>query len=105
MTSRENGPDDIDTEGKAVPPYEGRRRSGDVRAREKSIKGGAKIAGATGPVTDDDAKAAAPERTDRGATASPSDREPTERSAQRGSEDTGTGPAHRRGTGRAEDQS
>lgn len=105
MTSRANGPDDIDTEGKATPPYEGRRRSGDVQGKEKSSKGGAKTAGATGPVKDDDMKAAAPERTERGATASPSGRESTERSAERGSEDTGTGPAHHRGTGRAEDQS
>ncbi|MEW1693846.1 hypothetical protein ACIQOF_39020 [Streptomyces sp. NPDC091265] len=105
MTSRANGPEDVDTEGKSIPPYEGRRRSGDVQDKGRSSRGGAKTAGARGPVKDDEMKAAAPERTERGATASPSDRKSTERSAERGSENTETGPAHHRGTGRAEDKS
>ncbi|MFJ4918857.1 hypothetical protein [Streptomyces sp. NPDC088725] len=104
MTKDPNRPDDMDSEGKAVPPYEGRRKSADTSGKEKSSRGGARTGGATGPVEDDEMKAADPEKTARGATASPSDERPARRSRNSGG-DEGTGPAHKRGTRRAEDQS
>lgn len=36
-----NGPEGVDTEGKAVPPYEGRRESADVGGRQESSRDGA----------------------------------------------------------------
>ena len=63
--------DDPDTEGRAVPPYEGRRETADVDPSEDSTKDGAKTAGATGPVEDPEMKAPDPADTDRGAVAIP----------------------------------
>lgn len=57
MTTSPN-PDDPDTEGTTIPPYDGRRESADVDGPEESVKDGARTGGATGPVesdTDDDA--------------------------------------------------
>jgi hypothetical protein len=103
-TDRPEDPDTMGSEKRAVPPYEGRRTSADVKGKGKSAKDGAKTAGATGPVTDDDMKAAEPERTERGATRSPADEEPARRSRGSGGDEGGTGPAHEPGTPRAEDQ-
>ena len=99
-------PDDADTDGRAVPPYEGRRKSADVAGKEKTSKDGARTAGATGPVEDDDMKAPEPGRTRGGATASPADEQagrPDDGRPPR--RRPGTGPAHHRGTPRGEDQS
>lgn len=107
MTSGPNANENPDTTGKTVPPYEGRRETADVD-EEGSTKGGAKTAGATGPVMDDESKAPEPSETERGATASPSDEQPASESAdtERKGDDLGTetSPSHTTGTGRAEDQ-
>jgi hypothetical protein len=71
-----NGPEGVDTTGKAVPPYEGRRESADVDSQPESTKDGVKVGGATGPVEDDEMKAPDPADTPRGATGSPSDEQP-----------------------------
>lgn len=57
MTTSPN-PDNPDTEGTTIPPYDGRRESADVDGPEESVKDGARTGGATGPVesdTDDNA--------------------------------------------------
>ncbi|WP_329138804.1 hypothetical protein OG552_31705 [Streptomyces sp. NBC_01476] len=99
-------PDSIDTEGKAVPPYEGRRQAASASGREEMpARGGAKTGGATGPVEDEEMKAADPESTPGGATESPADEKTARRRKRSRSDDEGTGPAHQRGAPRAEDQS
>lgn len=55
-----------DTGGRAMPPYEGRRETADVGDQSESVKEGAKVAGATGPVRDDEPKGADPADTARG---------------------------------------
>ena len=76
MTSGPNANEDPDTEGRAVPPYEGRTTSGDVDRPEGSTKAGAGTAGATGPVEDTAPKAPDPADTERGEHASPGEDEP-----------------------------
>ncbi|MDJ0347043.1 hypothetical protein QMK19_38370 [Streptomyces sp. H10-C2] len=109
MIREPNRPDDIDTEGKAVPPYEGRRTSAHVKGNAEPTKGGVKTGGASGPVEDDDMKAPEPSRTRGGATGSPADEKAAGGSRRSPSgdaaDDDGTGPAHQRGASRAEDQS
>ena len=97
--------DDPDTEGRTVPPYEGRRETADVEDQSESVKDGAKTAGATGLVEDDQMKAPEPAETERGAVASPTDEQPADQMPE--SEDTadGVGPAHIPGTPRGEDLS
>ncbi len=98
-----NGPEGVDTAGKVVPPYDGRRESADVDSKEQSIKGGAKTAGATGPVADDEMKAPDPANTEGGATAAPADEQPASQMPETDPDDEGVGPAHTKGTQRAED--
>lgn len=105
MAKEKSRPDDIDTGDRAVPPYEGRRKAADVGDKEKSTKDGARTGGATGPVEDPDMKSADPAKTERGATRSPGDERPAERTKRSRSADEGTGPSHHGGTSRAEDQS
>ena len=102
MTHDPDSPDGIDTENKAVPPYEGRRETADVAGTEESIRAGAKVGGATGPVEDDESKAPEPEATDRGATGSPADEQPATQMQQSDLDDDRVGPAHTAGTGRGE---
>jgi hypothetical protein len=106
-------PDGIDTEGKAVPPYEGRRESADVTdpsyrgptgGEPASSREGARVGGATGPVVDDEPKAPDPADTPGGATGSPSDEQPASLAPQTDRDDDRVGPTHHEGTGRAEDQ-
>jgi hypothetical protein len=104
MAKESDRPDDVDTTGKAVPPYEDRRGSADVGGKGESTQNGAKTGGATGPVEDDEMKAADPRKTPGGATGSPSDEQPAEKIVERRGDDEGTGPAHHRGTPRAEEQ-
>ena len=99
-----NGPEGVDTTGKTVPPYEGRRESADIDAKEESVKDGAKVGGATGPVADDEPKAPEPAGTLRGATGSPSDEQPASEMPETDLDDDMVGPAHQAGTPRAEDQ-
>jgi hypothetical protein len=72
-TESHTGGSDPDTEGRTLPPYEGRRKTADVDDQSKSEKEGAKTAGATGPVRDDEMKAPDPADTARGPQASPAD--------------------------------
>jgi hypothetical protein len=99
-----DGPEGVDTEGKTVPPYEGRRESADVDSQAESTKDGAKVGGATGPVEDDEMKAADPADTERGATGSPADEQPASQMPETDLDDDAVGPAHEPGTGSAENQ-
>jgi hypothetical protein len=99
------GGNDPDTEGSAVPPYAGRRESADVDDQSKSEKEGAKVAGATGPVRDDEMKAPDPADTERGGQASPADEQPADQMPESEASDAGVGPAHVVGTPRGEDLS
>ncbi|MCM2425117.1 hypothetical protein [Streptomyces sp. RKAG337] len=103
MMSEPKQPDEIDTEGRTLPPYEGRKKSANVSSdKAQSVKSGVKTAGAAGPVEDDDMKAPDPRDTPGGATSSPAHERSVSRSSK--ADDDGTGPAHQRGTPRAEDQ-
>jgi len=108
MTKKPHSPSGDDQKSVA-PPYEGRRKSGQVKRSVDESKGSENTGGASGPVADDDMKAPDPSRTPGGATGSPADREAARSSTDGPSggdrEDHGTGPAHHRGTRRGEDQS
>jgi hypothetical protein len=97
-------PDDIDTAGRAVPPYEGRRTTADVDAPDSAYRDGANVGGATGPVEAEQPPAGDAEDTPRGAAASPADEQPASRAPETDLDDDRVGPAHHSGTGRAEDQ-
>jgi hypothetical protein len=105
MAANPNRPDGIDTEGKAVPPYEGRRESADVKEQEAARKGGAKVGGASGPVDDPEMSAPDPNDAPGGATGSPADEQSASQASQTDGDDEGVGPAHQPGTRRAEDRS
>ena len=91
--------------GSAVPPYEGRRETADVdTSGDSADRDGANVAGATGPVEDDEMKAPDPSDTARGAVASPADEQPATPGGAP-AEDEGVGPSHSVGQTRAEDQS
>ena len=102
-TNSDVGANDPDTEGRTVPPYEGRRGTADVDPQEKSTKDDAKTAGATGPVDDPEMKAPDPAGTARGAVASPADEQPADQMPESETSDPGVGPAHVPGTSRGED--
>jgi hypothetical protein len=105
MTDDPQAPDGIDTEGKAVPPYEGRRESADIRSEEAATDQGVRVGGATGPVENDTVSAPDPGDSPGGATGSPADEQPADAAPATGADDEGVGPAHMGGTPRAEDQS
>lgn len=104
MTSSPN-PDSPDTEGKTVPPYDDRKKGADVDSQDESTKDGAKTGGASGLVEDDESKAPDPAQTEGGATASPADEQPASEVTTTDTDPDVTGPAHEKGTGRAEDKS
>jgi hypothetical protein len=104
-TESHTGGSEPDTEGRTLPPYEGRRESADVEDQSKTEKKGAKTAGATGPVRDDEMKAPDPADTARGRHASPADEQPGDQMPKSESSDLGVGPAHVSGTQRGEDLS
>jgi hypothetical protein len=95
----------VDTDGRTVPPYEGRRDTADVDGQDVSTKDGAKVGGATGPVEDDDMKAPDPADTPLGATGSPSDEQPASEMPETDLDPDMVGPSHESGTGKAEDKS
>jgi hypothetical protein len=99
------GGSDPDTEGRTLPPYEGRRKTADVDDQSKSEKEGAKTAGATGPVRDDEMKAPDPADTAQGRQASPADEQPADQMPESETSDPGVRPAHVPGTQRGEDLS
>ena len=94
-----------DTGGRAMPPYEGRRESADVGDQSESVKEGAKVAGATGPVRDDEPKAPDPADTARGPYASPANEQPAQDMEGNEASDEGVGPDHVSGVQRGEDMS
>lgn len=97
-------PDNPDTEGKAVPPYEGRKEAADP-SDESGTTEGAGTGGASAPTDDSEMKSPEPDETPGGATASPADEQPAQGESDDPGEGTGeTGPAHTPGTGRAEDK-
>jgi hypothetical protein len=104
-TESHTGGSGPDTEGRTLPPYEGRRETADVDDQIKSEKEGAKTAGATGPVRDDEMKAPDPADTARGRQASPADEQPADQMRESETGDPGVGPAHVSGTQRGEDLS
>jgi hypothetical protein len=104
MSFDPDSPDGIDTEQKAVPPYDGRKEAAEVAGQEESTKDGAKVGGASGLVEDDEMKAPDPADTERGATGTPPDEQPAHEGSETAGDDEGVGPAHTGGTGRAEDQ-
>lgn len=94
--------------GGPVPPYEGRQESAPVD-ESGGDQDGARVGGATGPVsTDDSSGKPDPADTPRGEHASPSDEMPATKATPGGDRDEldpGVGPAHETGTKRGEDQS
>src|SRR3954454_1237339 len=105
MTTTPGDPGTTDFEGKAVPPYKGRRESADVDGEEKLRRDGANVGGATGPVESDEQKAPEPAGTRRGAVASPADEQPAGESGGPDPGEASVGPAHHPGTTRGEDVS
>ena len=99
------GGNNPDSGGRAMPPYEGRHQSADVEDQSESVKEGAKVAGATGPVRDDEPKAPDPADTARGPHASPADEQPAQDMAENEASDEGVGPDHVSGVQRGEDLS
>ena len=97
------GGDDPDTASSTVPPYDDRRKTADVDGPEKSTKQGARTAGATGPVEDEDMKGQDPAGTPGGATGSPADEQPAAGSGGEDEDEGSVGPAHHDGTTRGED--
>ncbi|MBA3309615.1 MAG: hypothetical protein H0U28_06070 [Nocardioidaceae bacterium] len=104
MSTEHNDPDNPDTTGSTVPPYEGRKETADVAGSETSEREGAKTAGATGLVEDDEMKATPKEDTPRGAEASPADEQPASESTDTDLDPDMVGPDHYKGTGRGEDE-
>jgi hypothetical protein len=98
-------PNDPDTSGRALPPYEGRRETADVAGEEELRKDGANVGGATGPVASDELKATPEEDTPRGAEASPADEQPAAAMPETDLDADAVGPDHYAGTGRGEDTS
>jgi len=90
-----------DDSGPAVPPYEGRKTEADTE--QATEKDGARTAGATAPVSDDEMKAPDPADTERGSTASPADEQPAAETPDGESPEATTGPAHTPGTAKGED--
>jgi hypothetical protein len=103
MTMSPGDPGPTDVEGRAVPPYEGRRETADVAGEEERRKDGATVGGATGPVESGRRAAPDPEDTPRGAVASPADEQPAAESGGKDPGEASVGPAHHPGTTRGED--
>ncbi|MEJ7635068.1 hypothetical protein [Aeromicrobium sp.] len=97
-------PDNPDTEGKTLPPYDGRREAADP-SEVSGTTPDAGTGGASAPTDDPELKSPDPDETDGGATGSPADEQPAEETPDTDTGDSDpTGPAHTPGTGRAEDQ-
>ena len=95
-------PDNPDTEGTTVPPYDGRKETAD--SGEGTASDDPSTAGAAAPTSSDGPSEPDPDETEGGATASPADEQPAQEESDDPGEGTGeTGPDHTGGTGRAED--
>jgi hypothetical protein len=97
-------PNDPDTGGRPLPPYQGRRETADVGGEEELVKDGAVTAGATGPVEGDELKSTPKEETPRGAEASPADEQPASDMPETDLDKDMVGPDHYSGTGRGENK-
>jgi hypothetical protein len=97
-------PEEPDTGGRAMPPYEGRRESADIDNAEDLHKDGANVGAATGPVESDELKSTPKEDTPRGAEASPSDEQPASDMPQTDLDKDMVGPDHYTGTGSGENK-
>jgi hypothetical protein len=97
-------PDDPDTEGTTVPPYDDRKET--AESGEGTASDDPTTAGAAAPASShDELSEPEPDETEGGATASPADEQPAQEESDDPGEGTGeTGPSHAGGTGRAEDQ-
>ena len=103
MTTIPN-PDDPDTEGKTIPPYDGRQESGEVGGPEETTQDGVHTGGAGRPA-ESDSEVDDPTETARGEHASPADEQPAVGADEASGPGGTTGPSHEPGTGRAEDKS
>lgn len=97
-----NANEEPDTTDKTVPPYDDRKERGSVDNRDKSVKEGARTAGATGPVEDDEMKSGT--GSSRDAEGSPADEQPAGESGGSAPGEAAVGPAHQSGTPRGEDR-
>ena len=88
--------------GSSIPPYEGRKKTGEVTAPNA---GDANTGGAAGPVADPDYKSASPADTPGGAEKSPAGEQPAAQAPESELDDDAVGPAHVAGTGRGESKS
>ncbi|MDQ1643430.1 MAG: hypothetical protein QOJ90_2781 [Actinomycetota bacterium] len=89
--------------GGVVPPYDGRKESAEPDQEGGTHRDGARVGGATGPVTDDDAKSPDPSGTPGGRTASPGDEQPAhEMSGDAPSEGADDSTSHVAGTPKGE---
>jgi hypothetical protein len=104
MANNPSEPDGIGTTGSTVPPYDGRRTTGDVDDSSKAYRDGVNVGGAGGPV-EDNGPVADPQDTPGGATGSPADEQPASHTTESDLDDDRNGPAHWPGTPRAEEQS
>ena len=96
-------PDNPDTEGTSVPPYDDRKETAD--SGEGTASDDASTAGAAAPASGDEPAEPVPEETEGGATASPADEQPAQEESDDPGAGTGeTGPSHSAGAGRAEDK-
>jgi len=103
MATNPNSSDGIDTGGRAVPPYDGRRESADVNDDQSATRQGANVGGARGPVKDPEMSSPDPQNTPGGPTGSPADEQPARQASQTAPDEQGVGPSHEPGTRRAED--
>ena len=101
MTESHNQEPETD---RALPPYEGRRKTADVDGVEELRKDGANVGAATGPVESGELKATPKEETARGAEASPSDEQPASEMPETDLDKDMVGPDHYEGTGRGENK-
>ncbi|MEO6020357.1 MAG: hypothetical protein ABIP45_08935 [Knoellia sp.] len=104
MTTIPN-PDDPDTEGKTVPPYDGRKDSGEVGGPEETTQDGTHTGGAGRPAESDTHEVDDPTEIERGQHASPPDEQPAEGADETAGPGGTSGLSHEPGTGRAEDKS
>jgi hypothetical protein len=88
-----------------MPPYEGRKESGEVKAASSQSTGDANTGGASGPVADADYKSASPADTPGGSVKSPADEQPAAQAPESDLDDDRVGPAHVAGTRRGESRS
>lgn len=89
--------------GGLVPPYDGRKKSAEPDQEGGSMRDGVRVGGATGPVVDDEPKAADPSDTPGGRTSSPADEQPADDLPDGTSTEQGTdAPSHVAGTPKGE---